>query len=82
MSHTIVVTGATGKQGGSVLHALLDYRPGPIGLTVYAVTRKPDSPVAHSLTLISRSRDVRLIQRDLAAPTDLVRAIPSANKSS
>jgi hypothetical protein len=32
--------------------------------------------------LTSRSSDVQLFQGDVAAPTDLVRAIPAASKSS
>ena len=81
MSHTIVVTGATGKQGGSVLRALLDHRSSsPTDLTIYAVTRTPDSPAARALT--SRYPQVRLLKGNLAAPADLVRAIPAASKSS
>jgi uncharacterized protein YbjT (DUF2867 family) len=41
---TVLVTGATGKQGGRVARALLGK-----GHTVRALTRKPDSPAAQEL---------------------------------
>lgn len=81
MSHTIVVTGATGKQGSGVLRALLDHQSSsPKDLTIYAVTRNPESRTAHSSK--AQFKDVRLLKGDLAAPADLVRAIPAAVKSS
>ena len=40
----ILVTGATGHQGGAVAHDLLDKRH-----RVAVLTRKPDSPVAQVL---------------------------------
>ncbi|KAH0544302.1 hypothetical protein FGG08_001565 [Glutinoglossum americanum] len=56
MARSILITGATGKQGGAVLSSLLDLPGSPFRLV--AVTRSPDSDVAKSLvakspTLIS-----------------------------
>ncbi|HEX7879176.1 MAG TPA: NmrA/HSCARG family protein, partial [Candidatus Eisenbacteria bacterium] len=45
MSRTILVTGATGAQGGSVAHALLTHG----GFNVRALTRHPDSDKARAL---------------------------------
>lgn len=81
MSHTIVVTGATGKQGRGVVRALTDRTSSnPNDITIYTVTRKPNSPAAQALT--SKSQNVRLLQGDLARPADLVRVIPDSSKSS
>jgi len=44
MSKTIVITGATGNQGGATLHNLLGK-----GFTLRALTRKPDSEKARAL---------------------------------
>lgn len=81
MSHTIVVTGATGKQGSAVLQALVDHQSSsPKDLTIYAVTRNPDSSTARALK--AKSKDVRLLNGDLALPAELVHAIPKVANSS
>ena len=58
----IAVIGATGKQGGSVVDALLGQ-----GLVVRALVRDPDAPAAQAL----RDRGVDLVRGDLADPTSL-----------
>ncbi len=52
----VLVTGATGKQGGSVARLLLEH-----GQSVRALTRKPEAPAARALA----DRGVELVQGDL-----------------
>ena len=47
MSRTILITGATGKQGGATLHNLLGK-----GFKLRAMTRKPDSDAAKALAAL------------------------------
>jgi uncharacterized protein YbjT (DUF2867 family) len=65
----IVVTGATGQQGGAVAHELLS-----AGHKVRAVTRKPDSSAARALA--ARGADV--VRGDLDDPASLRRALEGA----
>ncbi|KAK4248621.1 hypothetical protein C7999DRAFT_13443 [Corynascus novoguineensis] len=60
MDRTILVTGATGKQGGAVIKALLDTRA---GFHILAVTRDRNSPSAKRLA--AKSSDVTLVQGNL-----------------
>jgi len=60
MSKTILVTGATGKQGGAVIKALLE-APNAADFTILAVTRKPESASAKKLV----EKGVKLVQGDL-----------------
>lgn len=57
----IIVTGATGKQGGSVINALLAL-PNH-AFTILAVTRDISSPAAKALT--ARSPTIKLVQGNL-----------------
>lgn len=57
---TILVAGATGKQGGAVVRALLD-APGNPPYSILALTRKPSSPAAQKL---ASKPNVSLIQGD------------------
>lgn len=67
MSHpTILITGATGKQGGAVARALTGR-----GFTLRAMTRTPDSPAARSLA----SAGLEIVQGDLNDELSLVRAL-------
>ncbi|KUJ08457.1 NAD(P)-binding protein [Mollisia scopiformis] len=50
MANTILVLGATGKQGGAVINALLA-SPDAKAITICAVTRKPESAAAKALVL-------------------------------
>ncbi|CAK9780861.1 nucleoside-diphosphate-sugar epimerase family protein [Cutaneotrichosporon oleaginosum] len=58
MTRPILVTGATGKQGGAVVQALLAK---PDDMVVLAVTRNPDSAAAQKLA----ARGVKLVKGDL-----------------
>lgn len=57
----LLVCGATGKQGGAVVQALLD-RPPPFKHEILALTRKRTTPAAKSL---ASHPQVRLVQGDL-----------------
>jgi uncharacterized protein YbjT (DUF2867 family) len=62
---TVLVIGATGKQGGAVAELLLDH-----GHDVRAYVRSPGSPPALALS----TAGVRLVPGDLADPEALARA--------
>ncbi len=63
---TILVTGATGQQGGAVAAELLSH-----GFTVHAMTRKPESDKARELA----KRGARIITGDLDNPASLEAAL-------
>ncbi len=63
---TVLVTGATGRQGGAVIRYLL-----PKGWKLRALTRNSDSAVAQDLA----SKGVEVIQGDLENPASLERAV-------
>lgn len=60
MSKGILVTGATGKQGGRTIDALLST---PSDYTILALTRDPDS--ASAKRLASRSSNIKIVKGDL-----------------
>jgi uncharacterized protein YbjT (DUF2867 family) len=62
---TVLVTGATGRQGGAVIRHLL-----PKGWKLRALTRDPTSPAARDLA----DRGVEVVQGDLEDPASLERA--------
>ena len=66
MSRTILITGATGNQGGATLHNLLGK-----GFALRALTRKPDSDKAKSLASIG----VEVVAGDLNDADSLRRAL-------
>ena len=66
---TILVTGATGRQGGAVIRALL-----PKGWRLRALTRQPASHAARELA----SRGVEVVQGDLDQQESLERAAKGA----
>ncbi len=66
MEHTVLVTGATGKQGGAVAHYLLKY-----GWKVRALTRSPEKVEA----MILQSGGARIIKGDLDDPASLRTAL-------
>jgi uncharacterized protein YbjT (DUF2867 family) len=66
---TILVTGATGSQGGAVARALLS-----AGHRVHAMTRKPDSPAAKSI----EAAGATLIHGDLDDEASLRKAAQGA----
>jgi uncharacterized protein YbjT (DUF2867 family) len=63
---TVLVTGATGRQGGAVIRHLL-----PKGWKLRALTRDPSSHAAQELA----GRGVEVIQGDLEDPASLERAV-------
>jgi uncharacterized protein YbjT (DUF2867 family) len=69
----IAVLGATGKQGGGLIDALLSRPTAPYRLR--ALTRKPASPAARALN----DRGVEVRQADLDLPDSLVRAFEGAH---
>src|SRR5512134_1277707 len=68
-SSIILVTGATGRQGGAVARELLSH-----GHKVRAMTRRPDSPAAKELA--NRGAEVRA--GDLDDEASLERAVAGA----
>jgi uncharacterized protein YbjT (DUF2867 family) len=61
MSIRILVTGATGKQGGSLINSLLS-SPSATSLNIFAVTRNASSPASLALA----ARKITLIEGDIA----------------
>ncbi len=66
---TVLVTGATGKQGGALAHRLLERGHG-----VHALTRKPDSDAAKALV----KKGATVVQGDLADRASVDRALAGA----
>ncbi len=62
MSRVLLITGATGKQGGAVINALLS-SPAKSQFTILAVTRNPSSPSA--LKLAKKSDNIKLVEGNL-----------------
>ncbi|OCL05819.1 NAD(P)-binding protein [Glonium stellatum] len=65
MSKAVLITGATGKQGGAVINALLPSSD----FTILAVTRNTASPSAQKLA--QKSPKIQLVQGDLNDPTTI-----------
>lgn len=63
MSKGLLITGATGKQGGATIDALLTSAPDSSEYTILAVTRSPNSPSAQAL--VSKSPLVKIVAGDL-----------------
>lgn len=64
----LLITGATGKQGGSLIRSLVSRNA---SFEVLAVTRDPTSASAQKLK--SLSSNIRLIQGDLDNPAEIFR---------
>lgn len=62
MARSILVTGATGNQGGAVIEALLA-SPRSSDFTIYALTRSSNSPSAKKLA--AKGKNIKLVQGDL-----------------
>jgi uncharacterized protein YbjT (DUF2867 family) len=76
MSRAILVLGATGKQGGGTLKALLAHPSfSSEKYTIYAATRKPDSPSAKRLAALSPS--VKPVVGDLRNPVAMFDQLPT-----
>src|SRR5262245_17998463 len=65
----VLITGATGRQGGAVAHALNGK-----GFALRAMTRKPDSDAAKALA----SKGVELVKGDLDDAASLKNALRGA----
>lgn len=63
MSKGILITGATGKQGGATIDALISTPSGLKDFTILAVTRNPTSPSAQHLA--SKAPNIKIVQGDL-----------------
>ena len=68
-TRTILITGATGKQGGAVTKSLEGH-----GFKLRALTRKPDSDAAQNL----KSQGVEIVQGDLNDEASLGQALAGA----
>ena len=68
-NRTILVTGATGKQGGALIHELAGK-----GFTLRAMTRHPDGDAAAAL----RAKGVEIVQGDLDDAASLKKALANA----
>jgi uncharacterized protein YbjT (DUF2867 family) len=78
MTKVILVAGATGKQGGAVIEALLNH-PTLKTSTILAVTRDPKSSGAQKLT--SKSASIKIVQGNLDdVPSLFKRAIDIAKQ--
>jgi uncharacterized protein YbjT (DUF2867 family) len=60
MSRSIIVTGATGRQGGGLIKTLLA-SPDASTIKIFALTRNPHSPAAIKL----KEKGVTIIEGDL-----------------
>lgn len=80
MSKALLITGATGKQGGSVSDALCSLDPTGATFTFLAVTRDDSSPAAQRLLakVPPGQNNLRLVQGDLDEPSELFSAARSA----
>jgi uncharacterized protein YbjT (DUF2867 family) len=67
---TVLITGATGKQGGATARALKGK-----GFNIRAMTRKPESEAASA---IARDTGAALVEGDLNDPSSLKRALSGA----
>jgi uncharacterized protein YbjT (DUF2867 family) len=74
MPRSILVTGATGKQGGAVVQALLA-SPRRSDFTIYALTRSIDSPSAKRLAAKGENI-IKLVQGDLDHVEAIFKAAP------
>lgn len=75
MSRTLLITGATGKQGGSVVSALLANKS---DFQILAVTR--DATSASAQKLGSRSSKITLVQGDLDDAESIFQSAKAAAK--
>jgi uncharacterized protein YbjT (DUF2867 family) len=73
MSRSILVAGATGKQGGAVVQALLA-SPRRNDFTIYALTGSSDSPSAKKLA--AKSENIKVVQGDMDHVEAIFKAAP------
>jgi uncharacterized protein YbjT (DUF2867 family) len=78
MANTILVTGATGKQGGAVIKALLA-SPDSKDIKIVALTRNAESPSAKALAL-QAPEQIKLLAGDLKDPIAIFANAPEKIK--
>ncbi|TEY35175.1 hypothetical protein BOTCAL_0600g00010 [Botryotinia calthae] len=78
MTNTFLITGATGKQGGAAIDALLS-ATGSSDITIFALTRNVESPAAEKLA--KKSDKIKLLQGDLNDCPAIFEAAPQPIKS-
>jgi uncharacterized protein YbjT (DUF2867 family) len=82
MSKTILVTGATGKQGRALIHSLLQpstSSPTPTDqYHIYALTRNPSSPTAQSLLSAYDASNLTLVEGNLDERSSVVSVFEAA----
>ncbi|KAL9116093.1 MAG: hypothetical protein Q9227_000462 [Pyrenula ochraceoflavens] len=71
-SRRYLIVGATGKQGGAVIDALIRANPDP-PISILALTRNTSSPAAQSL---ASKPNVTLLQGDLSSPSAIFSSSP------
>ncbi|KAL9095317.1 MAG: hypothetical protein Q9165_002574 [Trypethelium subeluteriae] len=76
MSKTYFITGATGKQGGCTVDALLA-SPEASGSTILAITRNPQSPGAQKLA--SKAKNIKIVKGDFNDVPAMFDAAQEAN---
>ncbi|KAE8449272.1 hypothetical protein EG329_008439 [Mollisiaceae sp. DMI_Dod_QoI] len=74
MTSAVLVTGATGKQGGAVINALLASNNSK-DIKIYALTRNIDSPAAKALVL-KAPEQIQLLAGDLKDPVSIFANAP------
>jgi uncharacterized protein YbjT (DUF2867 family) len=75
MSRTILISGATGKQGGAVLGRLVKQNA---DVEILAVSRNPNSPSAQKL--LKKSSNIKLVQGDLSDATTIFKNASEVTK--
>ncbi|KAJ0155729.1 Magnesium transporter NIPA3 [Fusarium oxysporum f. sp. albedinis] len=75
MSRTILISGATGKQGGAVLDRLVKQNA---DVEILAVSRNPNSPSAQKL--LKKSSNIKLVQGDLSDATTIFKNASEVTK--
>jgi uncharacterized protein YbjT (DUF2867 family) len=79
MANAVLVTGATGKQGGAVIDALLS-APNISDLSIFALTRNAESGAARSL-VIKAPECIKLVKGDLNDCQAIFKAVSTPIKS-
>lgn len=76
MAKTVLITGATGKQGGAVINSLLAAK---VDLKILAVTRNATSSSAQKLA--QKSSNIKLITGDLNNADDIFKKAKEISSS-
>jgi uncharacterized protein YbjT (DUF2867 family) len=75
MSRAVLICGATGKQGGSVIRNLLQQKA---NFEILALTR--DAKSASAQRLLKTSPKIKLVQGNMANPADIFRTAKTVTK--